>query len=276
MAIDVGTTVGEALERVTTAAGAVLVALFAVVGTLWNVALQDLLRETSEQILADIRAYETADAEVEQALRDLETSLEQTQSELHLAVGLDSGAATALLLGTFLASLVLLILAVDAFGRDASSPGELGADGLGWKSLNVVVGTIAYLLLVGIGLVFLVLPGLVVALVLLYFPVAIALDGEWFGEAFGSSLSVFREHAGATLLLVLVIVVAYVVAGIVGSVLGIALPDAASAVLGQVLNAVAWTFTLALLTCAYLSARDEAERAPDEQLTEWAAEDDAA
>lgn len=275
MTIDVAESIREAVDRVTTPLGALLLGLFAITGTLSTIGQQDVLRVTIDELVASLEQMEAPDEQTAEAFAQLQTDLQRMQSDLHLAMGLDQGTATALWAAAFLASLVVVALAIRAFGRDASSPGDLETDGLGWTVLNLVMGWIAYGVLVAIGFVLLVLPSVVIAIVLLYFPVAVVLDDEWFGAAFGSSVSVFREHVLETVLVVLAIVAAYVVLGVVGALLGAPLPDTAGALVEQVLRALAWLFTLALLTRSYVAGRDEAARSTDETLTEWEGRDDA-
>lgn len=250
MSLDVATAVNEAIDRVTTTAAAVLAVLFAVTGLLQSLATADLLVWLLESL------YEYLQETDPEAAAEIEPDFQEAMAQQPAGLGLDVVPALALWIVGFVAGLVVLALAIDAFARAVDDPGELGPAHFGWKVLNLVVGAIVYGILVVVGTAMLVLPGLVVAVLLLYFPVAIVVDEDWFGAAFVSSVHVVGDALLATLGVVLLIVVAYVVGSIVSLPLVALLPAAAATAVQQAVGAVVWVFVVALLTRAYVGATD--------------------
>lgn len=261
MAMNVQSSLQEAIERIATPAGAVLVALYAAVTLLQAAAMQDLML-WGMQLFVDFVA-ETEPGEAQQ----LEEDMAMFTDELHLALGLGVGPASALLLVAFVGSLVVLAMAIYAFGNEIDEPGETIPGGLGWTLVNLFVGSIVFGILVTIGLFMLVIPGIVMLILFLFWPVAVVLDGDWFGAGFASSVNVVTDNLMSTLGVVALLIVASVMQFVVGGVLGF-VPGAAGEVLAQVVGAIVWVFVIALLARAYVgatgSARDGQEVVGDE------------
>lgn len=97
------------------------------------------------------------------------------------------GAVVGLSLAAALVSVVLTIGALRAFVTGATLSPALFVRNLPLAFLNYVVGGVVYGLLVFIGLVLLVVPGLVVLVVLAFWTVFVAVEDENFLAAFGDS-----------------------------------------------------------------------------------------
>lgn len=262
MSIDVQSSAQEAFERLATPAAAVLVLLYAVVGIVQAIATQDLMVAMYDWMLDWI-----AESDPE-AAAEMEQEFATVSEEMALSLGLGVGPAIGLFLVGLLASILLLGLAVYAAGHEVDEPGGILPDNVGWVLLQLLVGSIVYGVLVGIGTVMLLLPGLIVAFLLMLWPAAVVLDGEWFGAAFGSSISVVTDGFVSALGIFVLIIVAYAVQFVFASVLGV-LPGAAGDVLVQLLGAVVWFFTVALLARAYVSGSDWSTDGPDVVDDEW-------
>jgi hypothetical protein len=260
MTIDVEASIDEAIERVTTRAGGVLIAVLTLIGVLRAAAEQDIARSIGESVISaleDAAFREELTAEQLQTLENAEAELEATLADLPLALGLSPGQATALWLLAFLGSVVLNVLAIDTFGNARDTLDGIQTERLGRKTLHLFVGTVVYVLLVGLGFLVFILPGLVVAVLLVYFPVAVVLDDESFVGAFSTSVAVVRENVVPTVGIVLLALVAFLAMGFVSPILSGVLPAVAGAVTEELLSAVATAFVLALVTRAYLGARTE-------------------
>lgn len=274
MSFDVGTVLNQAIERVATSVGAIVIGGLALTGFVRTVAGQDLVRALLERLLSELRREEFREGmgpEQLEAVEEAERAIETYLAELPLAMGMQPGTATLVWLGGFVLGLAVVAVAIDAFGRrrDALDGIELG--GVAWKTLNLFLGTVVFAILFLIGLALFVVPGLVVAVLLLYFPAAIVLDDRSFVGAFESSAGVVRENLPGTLGLVAVAIGAGIAVGIVGWIVGIALPAAAAAVVGELLSAVGAAFVLALIARAYASATAEDPSAdPEPRRTDFA------
>jgi len=170
------------------------------------------------------------------------------------------GAAFALSVLVGLASAVLTIGALRAFVTDTSLSVALVARNLPLAFLNYVVGGIAYGLLVLVGLVLLVVPGIFVMVVLAFWTVFVAVEDENFVAAFGDS---WRLTEGNRLRLfglgVVVVVAAFLislpftaVSGVIGLVAGGGtVARVVSALVGPVGSAITTVITLGVVTAAY-------------------------
>jgi hypothetical protein len=160
------------------------------------------------------------------------------------------GAVVSLLAG--LATIVLTIGALRTFVSDETErlPSEHFTQNMVWPGLNFLVGTILFGILVALGFVFLVVPGVFLLVALAFWTVYVAVEDENFVAGMQDSWGLTRGHRLRLFLLgVAVAVVAIVVsavfgvAGIVGGVVGVAIV--------QVGSALTTVFTLATLAAAY-------------------------
>lgn len=268
MTFDIGTVLNEAAERLATSAGAILVGGLALFGIVRAAAAQDVVRGVFERLLeifADPEFRAELGPEELQALEDAERAIEAALAELPLALGLSPGVAALVWLLAFVLGLVVVTIALEAFGHERDTLDGSKPDGMGWKVLNLLLGLIAFGILFVIGLVLFVVPGLVIAVLLLFFPAAVVLDGESFVGAFGSSVDVVRENVLGTIGLVLVSVGVSIAISIVSTIFGAPLPAGAAAIVGELLSALGLAFTLALIARAYVRAT--AEASPTDEWT---------
>lgn len=231
MSIDIGRTVSLSIDRVTTPAGAVLVVATAVTNTLYLLGYFSLLLPSTFGSSGSGAAF--------------------SPPGMELVSGLSAGVSGLAMLVGWLGSVVLFVLAVDAFSRGVDAPGDLGTSGLAWKIGNLIVGYIVATIVIVIGLAFLVLPGLLAAIALMFFPIAVVVDDESFISAFGSSVGVVRENVFGTLGLIVLMFVVGVVATI-GMFVSVLIPvlAVAFAVVLLVMASINM-FTLAVLTFGY-------------------------
>ena len=272
MTFNVGDTVSEAVDRVTTSAAAVLIAALTVVGVAQTAALQDILRGFLEWTLEMLNDPEVSG---ELSASEIETAEEQINayiSELPLALGLSPGVAALLWLVAFVVALVVVAIAIDAFGNERDSLEGVPTEGLGRKTLHLFLGWIAYSILVAIGFLLLVVPGPLVAFFLVFFTAAIVIDDESFVSAFGSSYSVARNNLVGTLAVSVLGIVAFVVFQFVGGMVSGIIPAVPGAIAAELVAAVGQVFVLALVTRAYVNATSDDAADPVGSNSEWAAE----
>lgn len=265
---EIGTVFGDSVERIATSVGALLIAGIAFFGVVRTAAGQDIARGTLEWILAELEDPELREQlgpEQLEALEAAETELNAVLADLPLALGLSPGAAALVWIVGYVLGLVVAVLALDAFGQEWDTPGEIDASRIGWKTLNLFFGTIVFGILFVIGLVLFVLPGLAILVLLVFFPAAIVLDDESFFEAFGSSVGVVRENVGGAILLVIAGIAVGIAVSIVTAVVGAGLPSRETVIVSELFSAVGLAFVLALLARAYADATGEGGPEPADE-----------
>lgn len=147
-------------------------------------------------------------------------------------------------------------LPVDRFTRDG-----------GWMWINLLVGWIVFWIVVGIGLILIVVPGVFLAVSLLFFGVYVAAEGENFWTAFQSSWALSK---GNRLMLFVTGVVVVIISAIIEWVFGLALAlgGTLGLVIGQIGAAFALVFTLATIARAYVQLTEQAAAEPEPAATE--------
>lgn len=247
MSLDVGNAFSEAIDRVSTQAAALLIAIYTVTSTIQTAATQDIMRE----LILELREWAQDELSPEEYQEFLDAT-EPALNDLHLELGLDLVPAIALFFVAAIAGVVVVTIAIDAFASGASSIGDIDTSGVFWHTLNVIVGGIVFVVLFWIGLSFFVLPGLVVLFLFVFFPIAVVVDDDNFFSAFGSSIETTTDNVGQTLLLLVVLFVVGFLAAIGSSLLTTVLPGTIGALVGVVVTAVISLFLVAILTRAYV------------------------
>lgn len=110
--------------------------------------------------------------------------------------------------------------------------------------IDAVLEELEGVIAVVVGFLLLVLPGLLVVLFLVFFPVATVVDDQSFFGAFASSAGVVRENILGAVAIVLVGIVAGIVISIVSTVVERVLPAVPGALVGELFAAVTVAFTL--------------------------------
>jgi hypothetical protein len=262
MEFDIGDVVNDGFERLATSIGAVVIVGWALFGIVRTAAGQDIFRAVLERLLEVFENPEFRDQlnpEQLQAVEELETEINTSLADLPLALGLDPIAAVAVWLLAFVLGLVVVVVAMDSFGHERESFDEVDTDRLGWKTLNLFIGTVVFAILFVIGLFLLVLPGLVLAFLLVFFPAAIVINDESFFDAYGSSISVARENIVGTLAIFAIGIATLFALGFVSTIFEISLPAAGAAIAGELLSAVGIAFVWALTARAFVDATRERE-----------------
>ena len=249
----------DAVERLTTSAGAILVVAMTVVGVVQTAALQDILRAFLESMLDVLDDPEFREELSASDLETLESQIDAALADLPLAMGLSPTAAALVWLLAFVAALVIVAVAIDTFANERDSFDGLETERLGRKTLHLLLGWIAFGVLFVIGLFLFVFPGLLVALFLVFFAAAIVIDDESFVSAFGSSYRVARSNLGGALAVLLLVIVAFIASRFVSGILAGLLSGVPGAVAAELVTSVAQVFVLALVARAYVDATATSE-----------------
>lgn len=250
----VGQVSSEAAERLATAAGAIAIVALTVVGILRAAAGQDIVRGLLERFRAELQNPEVQEEFQEEFLASVEASIDAYIAELPLALGLSPWIAALLWIVGYVLGLAVIVIAIDAFGHGRDMVEDVGSIGLGWKTVNLFLGSLAAGILIAVGLVLLIIPGLIFAVLLVFFPAAIVLDDESFFEAFGSSVGVVRANVLSTIGLIVVAIVVVIVVTVVGMILGGLLPAIGAVIVDELLAAIGTIFAMALIARGYSNA----------------------
>jgi hypothetical protein len=160
----------------------------------------------------------------------------------------------------------LTVVAVRTFVAGATDriPREFYTRRLAWTTANLLVGGVAFGLLVLVGTLLLFVPGVVAYVGLIFMTMFVAVEDENFVAALGDSWRLVRPELFSTFALLLVLVVGVGVAGgVVSAVVGFALLYAGlgdwTGVVSSVLIAPLSMLVLAVLSSAFAQLRDGSE-----------------
>lgn len=179
-----------------------------------------------------------------------------------LAFDLPQALITLMSLATTVAVVVLGIVAYRVFAADAREkiPEEAYKRNIGMATLNGIVAGFVFAILVAVGVVLLIIPGIYLFTALIFFTVFIALEDENFLESLSSSWELTKRRRMSVFLLLVALVVVQIVVGIVGLVAslvaGAILPQL-GAVVDVAFGAALAVYSIAVLTDAYFQLRDE-------------------
>lgn len=252
MALDIGEAFREGYERTVALPGLAVAALLFVLMLVNAVVTQSLTVRAVEAFRARFAGRGPPDAR-----RSMEEAIAMVQQETPLAVDLTLGeAAAAVLLVAVLAETVYIV-AVRLFASD--DPDRLAGGAtrrLGRATLHGVVAGAVTWLLVGVGLLFLIVPGVFLAVSLFFVRQEVALDDRGFAGALSGSWALTEGDRIEVFGLALVLVVLVSLAGFVGELFGVVSPLAGDVVSAAV-RAVVVAFSVAVATSAYRQLRAE-------------------
>lgn len=173
-----------------------------------------------------------------------------------------------------LGTVVVAIAALRTFVTDETEelPEAHFTRRIGWAGLNVIVGAIGFGILVGIGFVFLVIPGVFLLVSLIFWEVYVAVEDENFIEAFQHSWELVRGHRwnlfGLGFMTLIISLLVNALFGIPGAIVG----GFGGVLFAQAGSALTTIFGTAVLARAYcqLTADDTPDTdsddpTPDEQ-----------
>lgn len=176
---------------------------------------------------------------------------------------------------TGLASLLVTLAAIRVFVSDETErlPRETVTRNGVPAVLNYVVGSIVFAIVVGLGFVALVIPGIFLLVTLAFWTVFVAVEDENFVTGFRRSWTLTRGHRLRLLLLgiaVLLLTIAVSVVFSFGGVIGGSIGSLLAAVGAAIGGAVTTVFSLAALAAAYnqlVALRDEGGDLPTGEHT---------
>jgi hypothetical protein len=256
MSLDIGKALRDGVDRTTARNGLALAAVFVVFRLVDAVVTQSLIRVWAEQILNDLaenppslEGTEVTAAEFQELITEIRASI----AEANQLTYLDSLSLPELLGLAFLLAIVaeaIRIVAVRVFvsSETESIPADLVTRNLLPAVLNGVVGGIVVGLLITAGLVFLIVPGIFIAIAFLFLRQEIAVEDKNFIDAMSGSWGL---TSGNRLELFGLVVFLAVLGIAVSFVLGLLGGGTVGVVLDTAVSAIVLTYSVAVVSRAY-------------------------
>jgi len=256
MSLDIGKALRDGVDRTTARNGLALAAVFVVFRLVDAVVTQSLIRVWAEQILNDLaenppslEGTEVTAAEFQELITEIRASIVEANQLTYL----DSLSLPELLGLAFLLAIVaeaIRIVAVRVFvsSETESIPADLVTRNLLPAVLNGVVGGIVVGLLITAGLVFLIVPGIFIAIAFLFLRQEIAVEDKNFIDAMSGSWGL---TSGNRLELFGLVVFLAVLGIAVSFVLGLLGGGTVGVVLDTAVSAIVLTYSVAVVSRAY-------------------------
>ncbi|MHC3379950.1 DUF7847 domain-containing protein [Haloarcula sp. H-GB5] len=244
MALQIGRAFQDGIDEFLSERGAVFACAFIVLGlangVIWASLSQGLLDLFLETLPPSAQANQAA-----------------MSSNTALALDVPVAVAAVSALALFIASEALNIVTIRAFASDANDPIP---DNVGRRLGKTVAIGIAAGILTGIavvvGLVFIIIPGLVLALLFFFVRQEIALNDSGVIESISNSISLVTDNLLATFVIAVVLAVLGLVLGGAFGFLPISLPPMVLTTVSTILSGVVGVFSIAVTTVAYLQATE--------------------
>ncbi|EMA44022.1 hypothetical protein [Halococcus saccharolyticus] len=273
MSLRIGTALREGARRTVTRDGLVLAVAFVVIGIVTALATQTIVAEAVDALIEALRTESgTAPEDLTPGEIDqIETALE---GQAPLALPISPLVAGLLLVLTGILAEAVNIVAVRAFFADSGQELSAGLAGrnIVLATLNGIVGGIVVGIIVAIGLIFLIVPGIFFAIAFLFLRQEIAVEDENFVDAMASSWQLTKGDRLELFALVLgVAVLVFLVSTVVPLLFG-AVSPLVNVIVSILVGGVTAVFGTAVITRAYaqLHADRAAVRNDEADTDEWA------
>lgn len=167
-----------------------------------------------------------------------------------------SGNPVAMMVVGIVLSLVSVVVSIAALRvfvtqETATIPDAAFKRNIGYVLVHTLVGGLVFGILVAIGLILLVIPGVYLLLALFFWTMYVAVEDQNFYEALQSSWELTKGHKWRLLGLLLVIGIVNVVLSAVGGLMSLAGPEVVGVILLQAFSAFGGVFALAAQARAY-------------------------
>lgn len=183
-----------------------------------------------------------------------------------ISLGLSPAVAGVVSLVLGIVALVVTLGALRTFVTDETEtlPREHFTEDLLWPAVNLFVGSIVFTIVVAVGFVLLVIPGLFLLVSLFFWEVFVAVEGDNFIDGFSHSWSFTSGHRLGLIALGVVVIVVALIVSIAFAIPGAVLPASLGFLVKQVGAALVGVFFLATVAETYtqLGAADGSEGEP--------------
>ncbi|WP_192918503.1 hypothetical protein [Salinigranum salinum] len=263
MSLDITKALSDGLSRTLERNGLVLMLVFLVFGLIDSVAGQTLsaaatrvLQRQLDQLPPDAVAGPTALPGAE-------------QTPLALPVPLSVAFVLVVVLAFVAEAIRIVAVRTLVSDETASIPREFVSRNIVVATLNGFVGGVVVLILVGVGLLFLIVPGIFLAISFLFVRQEIAVEDENFLDALAASWELTSGHRLELFTLALVVFVVGVFVAAIGGLVGLAGPPILATLVGLVLGVVTTVFGVAVVSRAYVQLTTEDDDLDLDDDSEW-------
>jgi hypothetical protein len=262
MSLDIGEALRDGFDGVRASSGLALVGVFVAFGLVNTVVQESLVRVSVGGLLDDLSAnppsVEGSDLTAAE-FQDLLTEVRESIAEGTPLAYLDSLsvlelAVAAVVLAVLAEAIRMIAIRVFVSPETGSIPRELVTRNLVWAVLNGVIGGIVAGILVVVGFVLLVIPGVFLAVSFLFLRQEIAIEDRNFIEALSGS---WNLASGSRIELFVLVVILVLVGPVVSFVVGLVGSSAPVALLNVIATSVVLTYTVAVVSEAYDQLRME-------------------
>ncbi|WP_324758931.1 hypothetical protein [Haloarcula montana] len=250
MSLQVGQALRDGIDDLTSERGVLFVAVFVLYGLLNGVVSQSLSLAINRSIASAF---------------DLPPSAMQQQGAFggaSSALGLDLSLAVAAVLTVLLWAIgvALRIVVIRSFAYEGPSPLPSAAtENLVSTVLTALAASVLMTVLLGIGFVLLILPGLALAVLFFFVMQEIALNDSGVIESLKNSVDLVGDNLGGVVVLIIVTVVVGIVITIPLGAVSLGLPATVSTAMTTILGQIASVFGIAVVTSAYQQAMADQE-----------------
>ena len=262
MSLNIGSALSEGLDRTLSRNGLVLFLLTGVVGLISVALSQTQLRSQVETLGAN-------NPELLRQLQELPFAAGQFTPPFPLALPISGVVAQVLSLLMAFPNEIVLLIAARTFVSDQTEGLFEPTRNLPLATLNAVIGGIVVIVLVSIGTVLLVVPGIFLAVSFLFFREEVAVEDKNLIDAITDSYALVKGDRFAVFGLILVLAVI----GLVVTLLTGVVPGVAGTLVGVVVGAALTVFSAAVVARAYRQLVDS-KRGPDAATTGALSADD--
>lgn len=253
MSLDITAALSDGIDRTFARNGLLVGAVFVVFGLVDAVANQTLSAAITQFLRTSLEQL-PPDAAVGPGISSL-PGPEQTPLALPLALPLAVGLVIAL---AVLAEAIRVVV-VRTFVSDETEtiPEELISRNLAMATVNAVVGRIVVAILVGVGLLFLVVPGVFLALSFFFMRQEIAVEDRNFVEALSASWELTSGHRLRLFLLAVALFLVGLGVSAVGVVVGLVGSPLLTSLVTTLLAALVTVYSVAVVARAYVQLRSD-------------------
>ncbi|MFC6974103.1 hypothetical protein ACFQL1_04540 [Halomicroarcula sp. GCM10025709] len=260
MSLEVGQALRDGIDDLTSERGLLFVAVFVLFGLLNTVVSQSLSLAINRSIASAL---------------DVPASAMQQQGGFggaSNALGLELPIAVAAALTVLLWALgtALRVVAIRSFAFEGPSPLPSAAtDNLVPTVLTALGASVVMTVLLAIGFLLLVIPGLVLAVLFFFVMQEVALNDSGVVESLKNSIDLVGDNIGGVVAL---IIVTFALGAVITLPLGAAslgLPGSISSALTTLLGQIASVFGIAVVTSAYQQAMADEQSTADQQADEF-------
>lgn len=256
MSLDIGRALRDGFDRVSARNGLALLGVFVTFGLVNTVVEQSLIRVSIGQLLDDLSAnppsFEGTDVTVEE-FRDGIANVRESVTDSTPVAYLDSFSVLELVVAALVLAVLaeaIRIVAIRTFlsPETGSVPRDLATRNLGWAVLNGIVGGVVVGIIVVVGLLLLVAPGVFLAVSFLFVRQEIAIEDKTVVEALSGS---WNLTSGDRFKLLALVVVLVLVAPVVSFVVGLLGSSTPVVVVNIVVTSAILAYTVAVVSEAY-------------------------